>query len=155
MLIFILLSLSMISGMGFAVISGSTASGIFLLLAAVFLTCGIIPFWFRHAGALLAGEWSQIRNDEEPVPALTILFLMLSCACIGSFRYVSELNSDYAGHLKKICEKHEDSTTWNVRGQILEEPVLKNDFLEVLIRPETIRRVERKRAEISDEAQIP
>jgi len=153
LLIFILLSLSMILGMGFAVLSGSTASGIFLLLAAVFLTCGIIPFWFRHAGALLAREWSRIRNDEEPVPALTILFLMLSCACIGSFRYVSELNSDYAGHLKKICEKHEDSTTWNVRGQILEEPVLKNDFLEVLIRPETIRRVERKRAEISDEAQ--
>lgn len=153
MLIFILLSLSLIAGMGVAVLTGATSGGLSLLLGAVFFTCGVIPFWFRHGTRLVNGDFSEIREDEEPLPVLTIFFLMLACGCIGAFRYVSVLDSDYSGHLRKICEKYEDSTVWNVRGQILEEPKLKNDHLEVLIRPEIIRRVERKRVSVADTSQ--
>ncbi|GAB4279871.1 MAG: hypothetical protein Kow0029_24010 [Candidatus Rifleibacteriota bacterium] len=154
MLIFILFSLSFIAGMGFAVVSGATTSGLFLLLSAVFATCGFIPFWFRHGNNLLQGELDLIKDDEEPLPMLSILFFMLMFACIGSFRYIAELNSDYPGHLKRICEKFDDSTTWNVRGIVLEEPRLKGDHLEVLIKPEVIRRVEKKRVRTSAGSQI-
>lgn len=139
--------------MGFAVLAGATSSGLFLLLSAVFFTCGVIPIWFRHGSRLAVGDFAAIKEDEEPFPVLSLLFLMLACACVGSFRYVSALDSEYSGHLQKICEKFEDSTIWNVRGQILEEPKLKNDHLEVLIKPEIIRRVERKRVSVSGASQ--
>lgn len=153
MFIFILLSLSFIAGMGIAVITGATTSGLFLLLSAVFTTCGVIPFWFRHGANIATGNFQLVREDEEPLPMLSIFFLMLAFSCVGSFRYISELNSDFPGHLKKICEKYEDSTTWNVRGIIMEEPKLKGDHLELLISPQTIRRVEKKRVRVSRKSQ--
>jgi hypothetical protein len=153
LLIFILFSLAFIAGMAFAVLTGAAASGLFLLLTAVFFTCGVIPFWFRHGANVMSGNFDLIRNDEEPVPVLTIFFLMLSFACVGSFWYISELDSNYSGHLKKICDKYDDSTTWNVRGTILEEPKLKGDHLELIIKPEIIRRVERKRMRVTGKSQ--
>lgn len=155
MLLFIFLSLSFIAGMAFAVLSGATTGGLFLLLAAVFFTCGVIPFWFRHGNLLATGEFSQIFEDDEPLPVLSIIFLMLAFSCIGSFRYISALDSEYSGHLRKICEPHEESVIWNVRGTVLEEPKLKNDHLEVLIKPEIIRRVERKRVAVTSTSQQP
>ena len=74
MLVFILVSLAYIFGMAFAILSGVQASGIFLLLSAVFMVCGVIPFWFRHGTSLIEGDWETISQDEEPIPVLSILF---------------------------------------------------------------------------------
>jgi len=148
LLTFILLTLAFISGMAFAVISGATASGLFLLLTGVFGLCAAIPFWYRHSSNLLSGNLAAIREDEEALPILTLVFLLLTAGSFGAFRYISELRHDYRGHLQTICEKHDESTNWRIRGRILEEPVLKNDHLEVLVQPETIRRVDRKRVRV-------
>ncbi|MDD3148282.1 MAG: ComEC/Rec2 family competence protein, partial [Candidatus Riflebacteria bacterium] len=148
MLIFILLSLAFMAGMAFAVFSGATGSGLFLLLTGVFGLCAAIPFWYRHSSSILAADFAAIRNDDEPLPALSIIFLLLTLASFGCFRYVSELRHDYRGHIQTICEKHDDSVNWRVRGRIIEEPRLSNDHLELIIQPETIRRVDRKRVRV-------
>jgi ComEC/Rec2-related protein len=153
LLIFILLSLAFIAGMGLAVIAGATGSGIFLLLAAVFTTCGVIPIWFRHGAKISNGDFSFIQEDEEALPMVSLLFLMLAFGCLGSFRYTTALSSDYQGHIKKICERFDDSTVWSVRGVVTEEPKLKGDRLEVIIRPEVMRRVEKKRVRVTASSQ--
>ncbi|HPW60632.1 MAG TPA: hypothetical protein PLK58_18440, partial [Candidatus Rifleibacterium sp.] len=61
MLTFILLALAFICGMAFAVLSGATASGLFLLLTGVFGLCAAIPFWYRHSSNLLSGNLAAIR----------------------------------------------------------------------------------------------
>lgn len=151
MLIFILLSLAFMAGMAFAVFSGATASGLFLLLSGVFGLCAAIPFWYRHSSSILAADFAAIKADDEPLPALSIVFLLLTLAAFGSFRYISELRHDYRGHLQTICEKHDESTNWRVRGRIIEEPTLRADHLEVLLQPETIRRVDRKRVRVDSD----
>jgi len=148
-----LLSLAFIGGMGFAVLSGATASGLFLLLTAVFFTCAVIPFWFKHGNSMLAGDFKAIREDEETIPVLSMIFLMLTLAMFGSFSYVSELRYDYRGHFLTICEKYDESTTWRISGRVIEEPKLRGDYLEVLIQPETMRRVERKRVRVQNDSE--
>jgi len=150
LLTFILLSIAFISGMAFAALSGASVSGLFLLLTGVFGLCAAIPFWYKHSSNLLAGDFAAIREDDEAVPILTLIFLMLTLAAFGSFRYISALRNDYRGHLLTICEKHDETTNWRLRGRIIEEPKLRNDHLEVLVEPETIRRVDRKRVRIEN-----
>ncbi|HAE38332.1 MAG TPA: hypothetical protein DCG57_06805 [Candidatus Riflebacteria bacterium] len=152
MLTFIILSLAFIGGMSFAVITGIMAGGVFLLLTGVFLLCAIIPFWFKHGNTLFAGGLKAIREDDEPIPALSMLFLVLTLMMFGSYRYVSELRNDYAGHFQTICEKHDESATWRIRGRVIEEPKLRGDYLEVLVQPETMRRVERKRVRVQNDS---
>ena len=152
MLIFILLSLAFIGGMGFAVLTGAMASGLFLLLTAVFFTCAVIPFWFKHGTSLLAGDFKAIREDEEAIPVLSMIFLMLTFAMFGSFKYVAELHYDSRGHFLTICEKSDESTTWRIRGRVIEEPKLRGDYLEVLIQPETMRKVARKRVMVQNDS---
>lgn len=148
MLTFILLSLAFIGGMGFAVLSGVITSGLFLVLTAVFFLCAAIPFWFSHGSRLTSGRFSEIYEDEEPLPILSIIFLMLAFAALGVFKYSSELQSDYQGHLQTICERHDESTIWRIRGRVMEEPRLKNDYLEVIIQPESMRTVQKKRTHV-------
>ncbi|HNX74645.1 MAG TPA: ComEC/Rec2 family competence protein [Candidatus Rifleibacterium sp.] len=148
MQIFIFLSLAFMAGMAFAVLSNATASGIFLLLTGVFGLCAAIPFWYKHSSNILEGNFAGIRNDDEALPALSLIFLILTVAAFGSFRYISELRHDYRGHLQAICEKSDESTRWRVRGRVTEEPKLGRDNLEVIIQPETIRKVERKRMQV-------
>lgn len=152
MLIFILFSLSFIAGMAFAILTGAATGGIFLLLTAVFCTCGFIPFWFKHGSNLLSGNLNVIRQDEEAFPVLAIFFFMLAFGSLGSFRYINELDSEYPQHLKQICQKYPESTTWNVRGLITQEPKLKSGRLEVIVAPENMRRVIKKRVRVSKSA---
>lgn len=149
MLTFILLSLSFIGGMALAVMANIATSGLALLLTAVFFTCAVIPFWFKHGLSIASGNYSAIAGDDEPVPAMTLIFLMLACAAFGVFRYSSELQSDFKGHFQTICERYDEATTWRIKGKIIEEPSLKGDFLEVIIKPESMRRVVRKRVHTS------
>jgi predicted membrane metal-binding protein len=137
--------------MAFAILSGVQASGIFLLLSAVFMVCGIIPFWFRHGTSVIEGDWETISQDEEPIPVLSILFLMLAFSCVGSFRYISALNFSSQKHLHSVLSKYDASTTWKIRGQVIEEPKLKKDHLEVLISPQNARRVISKRVEVVED----
>lgn len=153
MLTFILLSLSFIAGMGFAVLSGVMTSGLFLLLTAVFFTCAVIPFWFKHGTLVVSGRFSDILGDEEPLPILSLIFLLLTCAAFGTFKYTSELNSDYKGHFQTICDRQDESVIWRIRGRVIEEPKLKGDYLEVIIQPETMRTVQKKRTRV-DASQV-
>lgn len=139
------------AGMSFAVLTGAMSSGLFLLLTGVFGLCAAIPFWYKHSASILNGSFGAIAEDEEPLPVLTLIFLLLTLGSFGAFKYVSELRNDYRGHLQTICAKHDESTNWRVRGRIVEEPVLKGDHLEVLIQPETMRRVDRKRMQVESE----
>lgn len=135
--------------MAFAVLAGASSSGIFLLLTFVFGLCAAIPFWYRHSSSLLSGNFAAIRDDEEPLPALSLIFLILTVATFGCFRYISVLRHDYRGHLQTICEKEDENTRWRIRGRVIEEPKLGSSNLEVLIQPETIRKVQRKRVQVS------
>ncbi|KAF1083591.1 MAG: hypothetical protein GQF41_0369 [Candidatus Rifleibacterium amylolyticum] len=151
MLTFILLSLAFIGGMGVAVITGIMASGLLLVLTCVFLLCAIIPLVFKHGNILSPGFYRSLREDEEAIPVLSMIFFMLTMVMFGSYRYVSELRNDYATHFKTICEKHDEATNWRIRGRIIEEPKLRGDYLEVLIQPETMRKVERRRVRVNNE----
>ena len=148
MLNFILLSSAFIGGMGFAVLSGATTGGLFLLLTAVFFTCAAIPFWFQHSASILCGDFRAILKDDESLPPLSLIFLLLTLAMFGSFKYVAELQNDYRGHLQTICSKYDESTNWRVRGRIIEEPKLKNDYLEVIVQPESMRKIDKKRTRV-------
>ena len=152
MLTFILLSLAFIGGMGFAVISGITASGLFLLLTGVFFLCAVIPFWFKHGSTLLSGGYKAIMADDEPIPALSMIFLMLTLMMFGSYKYVVELRNDSSGHFQTICEKYDETTIWRIRGRVTGEPTLRGDYLEVIVQPETMRRVERKRVRVQNDS---
>jgi hypothetical protein len=137
--------------MAFAILTGAQAGGIFLLLSAVFFVCGVIPFWFRHGTSVIEGDWDSITQDEDPIPVLSILFLMLAFSCVGSFRYVTALNFSSQKHLHSVLSKYDSSATWKIRGQVIEEPKLKKDHLEVLISPKNARRVISKRVEVVED----
>lgn len=153
MLIFILLSLSFMAGMGLAVLTGAMSSGLFMLLTGVFALCAAIPFWYKHSASILSGNFAAITADDEPLPALTLIFLILTFATFGAGKYVSELNSDSRGHLLTICSRQDESTNWRVRGRIIEEPKLTATYLEVIIQPETIRKAPRKKARFKSEGE--
>lgn len=135
--------------MGFAVLSGAATGGLFLLLTAVFFTCAVIPFWYKHENLIVNGDFVAIKDEDEPFPPLTLLFLFLTFAAFGVFRYVSVSHTQYAGHLLQIVQKQEDSTNWRVRGLVVEEPKLRGDYLEVLIQPQTICTIQRRRVRTS------
>ena len=76
---------------------------------------------------------------------------MLAFSCVGSFRYISALNFSSQKHLHSVLSKYDASTTWKIRGQVIEEPKLKKDHLEVLISPQNARRVISKRVEVVED----
>jgi ComEC/Rec2-related protein len=137
--------------MGFAALTGISAAGLLLVLTAVFLLCAMIPLFFKYGNILSPSFIKTLREDEEAIPVLSMIFMLLTMATFGSYRYVSELRNDYANHFKTICEKHDETTNWRIRGRIIEEPKLRGDYLEVLIQPETMRKFERRRVRVQND----
>lgn len=150
LLTFILLSLAFIFGMALSALTGTMASGLLLVLTLVFLLCALIPLFFKYGNIFLPGILKKLREDEEPVPVLSLIFFVLTLMMFGSFRYASELRSDYAGHFQTICDRYDEATNWRIKGRIIEEPKLRGDYLEVLIQPESMRRVERRRTRVNN-----
>lgn len=150
MLLFIVLTIAFIFGMSLSAFFAFEAGGYFLLPASAFLALGILPFWMKHGAYIVRGDFAAIREDDEPVPALTIIFLILFFICFGCWRHSSAGLTNYKGHLLNIVEKEDDYASWLVRGTVIEEPRLRGDYLEVLIQPEVIRTYETKRVRNED-----
>jgi ComEC/Rec2-related protein len=143
MTLFILFTVSYLTGMSLAVFLERTSGGFFLLLTMCCTLAGAIPFWQSHSEKILAGAFAEIWEDEEPLPILTILLLLGAVFFFGTFRYADALAISSPKHLARVLEKTDDQTRWRLVGRIVEEPTLKSDFLEVLIAPESIREVPR------------
>ncbi len=137
--------------MGLAVLSGITASGLLLILVGVFFLCAMIPMFFKYGNVFSPAFIKAVREDEEGIPVLSMIFFMLTMTMFGAYRYVSELRDDDPAHFKAICDKHDEATNWRIRGRIIEEPKLRGDYLEVLIQPETMRKVERRRVLVQND----
>lgn len=138
--------------MGFAALTGIMTSGLLLVLTGVFFLCAMIPLFFKYGNILQPSFFRALREDEEPIPILSMIFFILTLVMFGSYKYVAQLRNDYAGHFQTICEKHDEETRWRIKGRIIEEPKLRGDYLEVLIQPETMRRVERKRVRVYNDS---
>ncbi len=135
MAIFIIFVLLYISGMGSVVIFGLSSSVFFLLISVFLGLCGFIPFWQRHAERLQSGEIWEIFQEEDWFPILSILLLGGGLFFLGMSRYSFALSTDSPNHLDKVIDSSNPFGKWKVTGKVVEEPTLKNDYLEVLIEP--------------------
>ena len=138
---FIILTLAYVAGMSTVSLLGITGGPFFLLLAAMFFAAAAIPFWQQHGDKLSAGEIGDIAEDESPVPVLSILLLTGACFFFGIFRYGTALNVISPNHVDRIIDASNPFGKWRVVGRVIEEPNLKNDYLEVVIAPETAQEI--------------
>ncbi|HOY65395.1 MAG TPA: ComEC/Rec2 family competence protein [Candidatus Ozemobacteraceae bacterium] len=139
MTIFILLTLAYVAGMSTISLLGIQGGAFFLLLAVMFLAGASIPFWQQHSERISAGEYRDILDDESPVPVLTVLLLAGACFFFGIFRYGSALNVLSPHHIDRVMDASDPFGKWRLVGRVIEEPSLKNDYLEVVIAPERVQ----------------
>jgi len=143
MVYFILFTLSYISGMALSALL-DIHGGAFFLLLSVFLGVGaFIPFWQRNALALREGNISSLLKEEESVPVLTIMFLLGTFCCFGIYQYSAVIYSTGPNHIDKLMEGGDPWTKFRVVGEIVEEPNLKNDYLEVKVKPRLVQKLAR------------
>ncbi len=142
---FILFTLAYIVGMGLAVVLEIQAAPFFLLLTAFLLVGSFIPLWQRHGQTLIEGHFRQILQEEEAFPVLSVLLLMGAMGCFGVFRYAGALQATGPRHLDRVMENGDPWTKWRVVGEVVAEPTLKNDFLEVKIQPRLVQKVVRSK----------
>ncbi len=140
---FILFTLSYIVGMALAVLFDLHAAAFFLLLTVFLLVGAAIPFWQRHAEAISEGSLRRILREEEAFPVLSVLFLMAAMACFGIYRYAGAIYAVGPRHLDRIMENADPWTKWRVVGEVIEEPNLKGDYLEVKVKPRLVQKVVR------------
>jgi ComEC/Rec2-related protein len=88
---------------------------------------------------LIAGQIGALLEDEDLLPGLTVVFLLFSLFFFGIFRYVHALYPIPTHHLSRVLKADDPRTKWKIVGRIVEEPSVKNDYLEVLIEPETVQ----------------
>ncbi|HEY9071099.1 MAG TPA: ComEC/Rec2 family competence protein [Candidatus Ozemobacteraceae bacterium] len=139
MTIFILLTLSYVAGMSTVSLLGIQGGAFFLLLGVMFLAAASIPIWQQHSERISAGEYRDILADESPVPVLTVLLLIGACFFFGIFRYGSALNILSPHHIDRVMDASDPFGKWRLVGRVIEEPSLKNDYLEVVIAPERVQ----------------
>lgn len=121
---------------------GIQGGSFFLLLAGMFFSAAAIPFWQEHGDKVAAGDFREIiEENEEPFPVLSILLLAGACFFFGIFRYGSALNAMSPNHLDRVLDASDPFGKWRVVGRVLEEPTLKNDYLEVIIAPESAQEI--------------
>ncbi|HOT29138.1 MAG TPA: ComEC/Rec2 family competence protein [Candidatus Ozemobacteraceae bacterium] len=138
---FIILTLAYVAGMSTVSLLGIAGGPFFLLLAAMFFAAAAIPFWQQHGDKLSAGEIGDIAEDENPVPVLSILLLTGACFFFGMFRYGTALNVLSPHHVDRVIDSSNPFGKWRVVGRVIEEPTLKNDYLEVIIAPDTAQEI--------------
>jgi len=139
--LFIILTLAYIAGMSVVCLLGLQGGPFFLLLAAMFFAAAAIPVWQQHGDRIAAGEFREIFEDEDPVPILAILLLVGGCLFFGIFRYGSALNFMSPNHIDRVLDATNPFGKWRLVGRIIEEPTLKNDYLEVVIAPEKVQEI--------------
>lgn len=139
MVFFIVSTVAYILGMSLASYLEIQSSFIFLVLSILFVAGSVIPFWSRHGDLILAGRFREIFHEEEALPATSMLFFLLAIFFFGVFRYVFALYPMPANHLDRVMSSDNPFTKYTVVGRIIEEPTLKQDYLEVLIQPETVQ----------------
>lgn len=141
MTLFIIFTLAYIVGMSTVSLFGIQGGAFFLLLGVMFAAAAAIPFWQQHSERLSAGEYGEIVADEDPVPVLTILLIVGACFFFGIFRYGTALNAISANHLDRVLDASDPFGKWRLVGRVIEEPNLKNDYLEVVIAPESAQEI--------------
>lgn len=142
MTIFIILTLAYIAGMSTICLLGIQGGAFFLLLAGMFFFAAAIPFWQHHGDKLSDGEFREIVEDEEPVPVLSVLLLVGACFFFGIFRYGNALNVTSPNHVDRVLDASDPFGKWRLVGRVIEEPSLKNNYLEVVIAPERIQEIQ-------------
>ncbi|MBI3039362.1 hypothetical protein HYY75_10005, partial [bacterium] len=144
MIVFIFVSLAYIAGMACTVLFEIHKALPFFLSSLFFVLGAFFVFFRKHGSLIQEGNYSEIFKDENPLPIFAIILFAIGVFLFGIFRYSHELYSISPKHISKIMVSEETNTRWRLVGKVVEEPNLKNEYLEVLIEPEIVQQMVRK-----------